>query len=285
MLMTQKFTYGDCYKVLNTRAGCSWSELRKAYKVQIQKWHPDRFKDGSTKKEAAEEKIKVLNAAYQQLSKYYKKHNALPAIEPVKEKVAPKPKVSPKKQQPAEPAKAATHKPETKIPADKEKKKPVFIVIIVISAFIYAGIKLVPEDQQNNAKQEISHLKNTDKLSSSNTAKIRPSKQTTDILSSNKKTRAKDKINPEDIIFAENEEFFTYGSSIGEVISIQGPPTKTRDDVWHYGKSKVYFHEGMVIRWKRSPGDPIKAGLLLPKIKKDTKSKTDKARSPLLIHE
>lgn len=59
-------------------------------------------------------------------------------------------------------------------------------------------------------------------------------------------------------------EYFTVGSTAAEVLKVQGPPTKLREDVWRYGLSEVYFQGGRVIRWKNSPGQPLKVTLPRP---------------------
>ena len=71
--MAQRYSIGDCYKILSVTADCSWEELRKIYRLQIKKWHPDRFKENTPSKIAAEEKIKAINVAFQQLSDYFHK--------------------------------------------------------------------------------------------------------------------------------------------------------------------------------------------------------------------
>ena len=56
--MASKLSYSECYKILKVTPDYRWDEVRKSYKLSIQKWHPDRFEDGSAKKKAANEKIK-----------------------------------------------------------------------------------------------------------------------------------------------------------------------------------------------------------------------------------
>jgi len=47
------------------------------------------------------------------------------------------------------------------------------------------------------------------------------------------------------------------GSTLGEVYAIQGVPTVTQGDTWHYGKSQVRFLEGKVISWSEHPDNPL----------------------------
>lgn len=287
--MKSRYTVKECYRILNIESGCDWKQLRKAYKIQIQKWHPDRFEEGSEKKQAADDKIKHINAAFQQLSEYYKKHGELPAIEEPQQAAQPaQPKPETKRPQPTPRTKPADYSPPKTPPVTPEKKKPVFLAVIIASLLVYIFIEFVPEEtpvkkptptsieqqyeQIRNQKQSITQQRLQNKTISD--------KQTRDQLTTQKNRT--DKIDPADIILDEEEEFFTHGSSVGEVITVQGPPTKIIGDVWYYDQSTVTFHEGHVITWHREPGSPIKAGLLLPKIKKDQKKKKKDQKDSIL---
>ncbi len=45
------------------------------------------------------------------------------------------------------------------------------------------------------------------------------------------------------------KKYFTTGSSLGEVHSIQGIPTRIEGDTWYYGDAKVVFLNGKVSSW------------------------------------
>jgi hypothetical protein len=48
------------------------------------------------------------------------------------------------------------------------------------------------------------------------------------------------------------------GSTLGEVYAIQGIPTRTEGDVWHYGKSTIRFAQGKVVSWTQDPANPLR---------------------------
>jgi hypothetical protein len=50
----------------------------------------------------------------------------------------------------------------------------------------------------------------------------------------------------------------TIGSTLGEVYAIQGIPTLTQGDTWHYGKSSVRFEHGRVVSWTQHPDNPLR---------------------------
>ncbi len=61
---------------------------------------------------------------------------------------------------------------------------------------------------------------------------------------------------PEDSLPA-RKEYFSVGSKPGDVYAAQGIPTKTENDVWHYGQSRVYFEKGVVTRWVEDSKYPL----------------------------
>lgn len=58
----------ECYKVLGVPYGASKETVRKAYVELVKKWHPDKERH-SEKQDEAQEKIKQINAAYEQIQK------------------------------------------------------------------------------------------------------------------------------------------------------------------------------------------------------------------------
>jgi hypothetical protein len=60
----------------------------------------------------------------------------------------------------------------------------------------------------------------------------------------------------------EPKSYFTVGSSLGVVYAAQGIPTTTENDVWHYGKSTVYFSNGAVTGWTHDPANPLRVTLI-----------------------
>jgi hypothetical protein len=48
------------------------------------------------------------------------------------------------------------------------------------------------------------------------------------------------------------------GSTKDEVAAVHGTPGALRDDVWHYGASKVHFRDGKVVAWSNPTAYPLK---------------------------
>jgi len=60
-------TPDDPYVLLGVSPSCTADELKRAYRREALKWHPDRHPDGA-EKTAAEARFKKISAAYQELS-------------------------------------------------------------------------------------------------------------------------------------------------------------------------------------------------------------------------
>lgn len=270
--MKQKYSYGDCYKILAVKPDCSWDELRKAYKLQIKKWHPDRFKANTAEKQAADDKIKYITAAYKQLSEYHREHNRLPVIE-TGSNVQPSPSTNFQKNVTNKASDTVSFK--TKPSTYKTHFLLRVIIIIILIGLLLKMYLAETSDTVNDipykgdAYESAINSTNTrpaEKIDKQSTARNEshgrsslqnqrelvdgPLAGKTSLIDSSKENKATD-------------EFFTYGSTIGEVITIQGAPDKVDGDTWYYGESEVYFYNGAVVNWKRSADSHLKARVII----------------------
>ncbi len=70
--------YRHCYDLMQLSPDSSWEDLRKHYKHLVQRCHPDRFEQDPVAKEEAEIRLRELNSAFRMLSDYHKSHHRLP---------------------------------------------------------------------------------------------------------------------------------------------------------------------------------------------------------------
>lgn len=238
--MKKRYAYAECYRILDVDPACSWDELRRAYKLQIQKWHPDRFADKTAEKDAADDKIKRITAAHQQLVAYYRRHGKLPPpeTEPAPQKLPRPDRVRPNAAASSDwPKQTAKNEPKSNI-------LPIMGGILLIAVLFWFN-------SPNN------------ELSSPKSVRKEPAKTAIQKDLSNEEYPLHEQTVTAEIPTApKDEKFVTYGSSIGEVISIQGPPSQSEGDIWYYGDSELYFKDGVVIGWKHMPGSKLRTGVV-----------------------
>lgn len=269
--------FTECYRLLKIDSQSSWNDVRKAYKLIIQKNHPDRFRDNSPEKNLAEEQIKKLNKAYQLLEQYYKKNGRLPDNSATNQTETA---VQRKRNKPWQDSGSASTAPQqrtdtkfsnqhyhfdpTQNTASVTKRifKLMFMMSVIAftvasSAYlIYKNSISTPQSPNTPANIRIPQTGETG-ISNKYAAKVaQPIKEPR----------------------KESDKFFTVGSSIADVILVQGEPTKIEGNAWYYGESVVYFENGLVTEWQRHPDYPLKAAFLDKRITlpKQEKKHTDK---------
>lgn len=230
--------YLHCYSALGLKPGSDWREIRDAYRALIKTWHPDRFQQDGKNRKVAEEATMEITRAYKVLADYYREHGTTP----------PYPAASP-----APSASASAHRnratnpvdvPASDAHVDHPVPKPVesarwktFFVLSAIALLLYLWL---PEQGSHDRSERASPEHATPDANppaTGGTVATRPA-----------------------------DRLFTVGTKLGEVYAIQGVPTKTAQDVWHYGKSRVYFVDGSVSRWDSHPENPLHASFDAPAV-------------------
>ncbi|GAB4507899.1 MAG: hypothetical protein Tsb0026_05110 [Sulfuricaulis sp.] len=225
------------YQILGIQHGTSWKQLRKAYKSLVNTWHPDRFQQDSRKRKLAEEKTKEITQSYKELAEYYKKYGVLPlatktvagtATENSATTGIPDSVPAPERRDP-DPAVVTTSAPAQKSPLSAFTVRA--IAVVTLAGIAYTIWQLEASQHQDNPRVTVENA--------------------------NQATDASNVENP-NLDTSASDKLFTLGSSLGEVYTIQGVPTRTEDDIWFYGKSKVYFSKGKVIRWDENSENPLR---------------------------
>lgn len=239
--MKNRFAYADCYKILDIDPACSWDELRRAYKLQIQKWHPDKFAENSAENDAANDKIKRITTAHQQLVAYYRRHGKLPApeTEPTSRRLP-----FPNGMHPATAGTSTVNNQRT--PVVSKKKSSLFPVI---SGMMVIGLLF----WYYSPTERKAPRKSIEKVNT-NTGIIKP--EATNLQSQYNQSASQNE--PHKDTGSQSDKFITYGSTLGEVISIQGAPSRDEGNTWYYDDSELYFENGIVIGWKHMPGSKLK---------------------------
>lgn len=219
------------YTTLELNPGASWDEIRRTYRALVRTWHPDRLQDGSEKRRVAEEKTKEITRAYKHLADYYRKHGVLPPVTPTRQKVETETTGR------TDHAQAATA-PAGDTPADvaapsmdKQRFGWKAVAGATLGALLIYLWALDSPHEENTARNPADTGKAADAAPHTLT---------------------------DGAVLSSDDRYFMLGSKIGEVYSAQGTPTRTENDVWHYGKSKVYFSNGSVTHWEAHPDNPLK---------------------------
>lgn len=226
------------YHILGIQPGASWKQLRQAYKKLVNAWHPDRFQQNVRQKKLAEEKTKEITQSYKELAEYYKRFGVLPL--PPEEQWPPANEESGRHATLAEDdtpdikiQEPASVTPSTEAPKFQlSRRRARTLAAMALLGSVYFIWQIVPWESQNHR----SSAEENDDPASNDSHEI-----------SSEKIPA--------------QTHFRIGSSLGEVYAIQGVPTKTENDVWYYGNSKVYFAEGKVFRWDEIPDSPLKVDI------------------------
>jgi hypothetical protein len=226
--------YARCYSALDLPPGSEWSDIRFAYRKLVKKWHPDRFPEDVAARELAERKIKEITGSYRLLQEYYRAHGDTPL------KAAPAIAAS------AASAAAAT---EQSFAPDRESvfesaasRQPAPLrsqhKTVLAGALIAAALLLVYLAPEEPSVPTAISTGTNGTVAVSQSGTVNTDEQT-----------------------QQSGPQFSIGSTLGEVYSLQGVPSKIESDVWHYGKSRIYFTKGAVSSWHSHPENPLKARL------------------------
>lgn len=244
--MKKTFSYKSCYQILNLLPDSTYVELRIKYKKAIQKWHPDKFDEGSNKKIAATNKIKQVNIAYNQLQSFYKANGHLPPIE-LEHPGTHKTNLTQTNDN--NHIKKTTQKSQNGTKSKERKSKSFHLIHYSLIILIFIGTYYGYDNNKPSTPSPTTKNAGTNYINVNEDAEHNIKNSALD-LQENKSQQIDD-------------DYFTKGSTISDVIRIQGVPNETIDNIWFYGKSEIHFKDGRVVKWVRSPETPLKARLKL----------------------
>jgi len=82
-----------CFETLELQQDASIQDVRQAYKDLVNIWHPDRVGDNPRLKKKAEEKLKDINVAYEELNSFLSSRQKIPPAVQKPSHEQPKPEV------------------------------------------------------------------------------------------------------------------------------------------------------------------------------------------------
>jgi hypothetical protein len=225
--------YSAFYAALGVDPDTDWETLRRRYKRLIGQWHPDRFSGDTASREIAEERSKQITIAYQTLWKYRRQHGVLPRGNGATEDKGAQ---GPRRH--ADPASDRIHSfdhAETgamgatvSAPSKSDRRRRVAFAFFAVVAALYLAERYVgpvaPEDSRPEDTPKRPEL-------ATQAPAVSPGSE---------------------------PHWIWPGSTLGEVYAVQGVPTFTQGETWHYGKSQIRFAHGKVISWSQHPDNPLR---------------------------
>lgn len=233
------------YHILGLKPDCSLADLKAARRRLVKSWHPDRFPAGSVEKHQAEEHIKDINTAFDRLTAHHAIYGELPRATATARRGPSVIVVDPAPDQESQRAQDSSTSPRTTEDgaADDNHKSPWryrslrwavgLLAAALIAEIVRTGLFESPTYTPSAAGP--TPVPGETRAPPASERSTRPS---------------------------HGQEYFTIGSTLGDVYAIQGVPTGTENGIWHYGKSKVFFANGAVTSWEHDPADPLKATVL-----------------------
>ena len=208
--------FSKLYRELGVEATASWDEIRQSHRNLLSRWHPDRYTDNDAERRTAEERTKAINHAFQSIMSYFDEHGRLPLES--RYRAVPEPIVEPSRPQTAAPSPHAASAPVGEPPRNVFRRALTMSLMagLVVGYVLWSRDIKAPRHDINAALSDIGNIN-----SSGDATKSRPT----------------------------DTRRFSVGSTLGEVYSIQGIPTKMEGDTWFYGEATVHFVNGKVSSW------------------------------------
>jgi len=266
--------------------GASWEEIRHRYRELAQRYHPDRQGEAGPGNDHGEH-FKDISRAFRILSDYVRKHGlpphpgqapqADPGIDTGKVYTAWQESFRHGRQSAPKSAPIST-------PRRQRIKRVAIIAIPVLLVYLFFGFGSSDDQREYDARwSEDVYIPPAVRTDIPSHIRVGQDEETVRLIQGEPDRKKGDvwyygesKIFFEDghvtgwemdlahplrIDLGEGRQGatprFTYGASKLEVEAIQGQPTMREENVWTYGLSKVYFRNGLVVRWENDPRTPL----------------------------
>ncbi len=223
--------YDRHYRVLGVEPGCSWENLRSAYRRLVRTWHPDHRPAAADR--ASHETIKEITRAFRSLCDYRRRHGALPPPAYSRQTAARTVGT-----ETAAPSAGAVSAAAPRSPHSRPRPNvldPSGVARYAVVGGIFAIAYLL-----------IAGLFGDEWSSDTDTADAR--------FVANEQANVRAGTQGQPSMF-----YFGLGSSASDVYHLHGDPSEVSGDTWYYGASKVHFANNRVIAWESDSSFPLRA--------------------------
>lgn len=225
----------DSFAVLGLSPDTDWETLRAHYRRLISQWHPDRFVADAATQKVAEERSKQITAAYKALESYHRDHGVLPPVQPAAVQAAARDSQGSEGDESERDGNLAESHASAEAlngvsPRRRGRRRRIVMTLVVLVAAAYGAQRCI--DAPSTSVRQIPQ-----------TTGDEPSV-------AHREGRLSER--------ASAQRGISIGSTFGDVYAIQGIPTRTDGDVWHFGKSRIHFSQGLVVSWDEDPDFPLR---------------------------
>jgi curved DNA-binding protein CbpA len=262
------------------------TEIKAAYRLLVKVWHPDRFPGDPKLKEAAENKLKVINSAFVLLTTPAAKRG--PAQRPSQATAYAAPPASAQPPAASGTGKTAPIEIPSWIPSFRFWPVAKFVFkIAMLAVVILCGRYLwIAFDLQDSVGDEATSVYKSGKNTLLSGLEA-PKRRFLDAIERDLQRfewsrSSSESVSQPAIVTADNQHpkkihatphpdqpevhvlkpYLTVGSTRDEVITQQGTPTASSEDKLVYGKSELYLKDNAVIGWRIDPvSSPIRVKL------------------------
>jgi hypothetical protein len=239
-------------QILELPANASQDEIKGKYHLLVKVWHPDRFQGDKKLRDAAEEKLKLINSTYlfltsgspQAAQPRSPQSHSSPVADREQPKAAPPPSNPPAS---SKPATAATPKPNAVKPASRARNilQTSLIVACVVGL---CGLLAKVIDSRLPPKPGPAASLVADQAAPAPSINAPADQPAAGPPKTADRSARKTQPPPTRLL-----PFITVDMTRDEVLAIAGTPTSSSDDKLVYGGSELYFKDGKMVGWKIDP--------------------------------
>ncbi len=256
----------DCYRILDVKLGASREEIKRAYWELVRVWHPDRFAHDPALQRKAQEKLKQINLAYEQIGK---SDGEEPRRAAQSEKSRPTGPAQPSGPSGSDtsPNSTRSYQEASKQPSQQSPPQTnwarrfvqLFVAVLVIS-IVRAIFSTNEYPRRRDGAYTVPYVQSTPnyEVPQPGLAPATPELIADTNAGAGQKTLGS--YSPTGS--TTRRDFFTVGSTRDEVLRVQGTPTAFSDTTLTFGLSDVYLTNGKVYSWHEYATSPLKAKLL-----------------------